>query len=129
MSGLWSVKMVKTRPSRMNRKCLMPEKQAHSSQSKVLHFTWEVDNFLEKKPKGHQFSLPGICCCRTAPTWDAEAGLSEQQDLDVGATWPWRGLPLLPEKHVTSLVTRTALSSAAILHIGSRSAGEGSRQH
>ena len=53
--------MVKEWPSRMNRKCLMREKQAHSSLLKALYFTLEEDSFLEKKPKGDQFWLSGDC--------------------------------------------------------------------
>ena len=73
VKGLWSVKMVKERPSRMSRKCLMPEKQAHNLWLKALHFTWDGDSFFEKKPRGHHPWLPGSCCCRTAPTCEAEA--------------------------------------------------------
>ena len=59
VSGLWSVKMVKLLPSKMNRKCRIPAKQDHNTRSNALHFTWASESFLEKKPNG---ALSAVCC-------------------------------------------------------------------
>ena len=51
-SGLWSVKIVKTRPSSAGRKCLIERYKANSSRSNALYFFSAGDNLREKKAKG-----------------------------------------------------------------------------
>ena len=68
--GLWSVQIVKGRPSSMCRKCLTERKTARSSLSKALYLISAGLNFLEKKANGEP-SEPA----NTAPTAVKEASV------------------------------------------------------
>ena len=109
MSGLWSVKMVKARSSRMNLKCLMSEQQAHNSLSKALHLICAGDSFLEKNLSGFHVLVPASCCCRTAPKWEAEASAWRARCADVSGCCNQVASArarFTSWKHVTSLLTR-----------------------
>ena len=87
VSGLWSVLIWKTRPSRKNWKWRTARYAANSSRSKALYLSSAGFNFLEKNEIG--FHWPSMNCSSTAPTAVFEASVVTQ----VGAKgWGWTSI-------------------------------------
>jgi len=76
VSGKWSVRRRKLRPSKTYRKCRMAAKAAQSSRANVEYFDSGEDNFLLKKARGNH--KPLVSCCNTPPTWVSEASTARE---------------------------------------------------